>query len=72
MVVLGHKSWSSAQLYVDLVKAAAATGQENWVSAVARTLEEALKLTNDGYSYDTDWEPGVKIYKKRIFSYERR
>ena len=64
MVVLGHKSWSSAQMYVDLVEVMAA-GPEQWVSAVARTLEEALKLTDAGFQYDTDWAPGVKIYKKK-------
>jgi integrase len=65
MVQLGHKSWSSAQLYVSLSEAIAQP-DEKWVTAVARTLEEALKLTNAGFVYDTDWEPGVKIYKKQV------
>jgi hypothetical protein len=65
MVQLGHKSWSSAELYVSLAEATAPT-DFRWVSAVARTLEEALKLTNDGFQYDTDWEQGVKIYKKMV------
>jgi len=63
MVVLGHKSWSSAQLYVDLLEATSA-GPEEYVSAVAKTLEEALKLTDAGFEYVTDWE-NVKIYRKR-------
>jgi integrase len=65
MVQLGHKSWSSAQLYVSLSEAIAQP-DEKWITAVARTLEEALKLTNEGFVYDTDWEPGVKIYKKQV------
>jgi hypothetical protein len=48
IVVLGHKSWSSAQLYVDLVEDTAA-GPEEYVSAVAKTLKEALKLTDAGF-----------------------
>jgi hypothetical protein len=61
--VLGHKSWSSAQLYVNLVEATSARPEE-YVSAVAKTLEEALKLTDAGFEYVTDWE-NFKIYRKR-------
>ena len=65
MVQLGHKSWSAAQLYVSLADAVAAP-DARWISTVARSLEEALKLTSEGWIYDTDWEPGVKIYKKQV------
>ncbi len=51
MVQLGHKSWSSAQLYVSLSEAIAQP-DEKWITAIARTLEEALKLTNAGFIYD--------------------
>ena len=65
MVQLGHKSWSAAQLYVSLADAVA-PADARWTSTVARSLEEALKLTSEGWIYDTDWEPGVKIYKKQV------
>jgi len=62
MVVLGHKSWSSAQLYVGLAKATA-TGSEEYVTAVATTLDQALKLIESGFEYVHDWE-NAKVYRK--------
>lgn len=67
MAQLGHKSWSSAEIYVSIAQVLATQkeGTEKYLTAVARTLEEALALTNAGYSFDTDWGPEVKIYKKK-------
>lgn len=62
MVVLGHKSWSSAQLYVGLAEATAA-GSEEYVTAVATTLDQALKLIESGFEYVHDWE-NAKVYRK--------
>ena len=62
MVILGHKSWSSAQLYVGLAEATAA-GSEEYVTAVATTLDQALKLIESGFEYVHDWE-NAKVYRK--------
>ena len=54
----------SPTLNVSLADAVAAP-YPKWTSTVARSLKEALKLTSEGWIYDTDWEPGVKSTKIR-------
>jgi len=58
----GPQKLELGRLYVSLADAVA-TPDIEWTRAVSRTLEEACKLTDEGWIYGTDWEPGMTIYK---------
>lgn len=62
---LGHKSITSTQIYIKLLK----TGnREEYVSKAATTLEEAQSLIESGFEYVTDiliGQTSYKIFRKR-------
>ena len=60
MARLGHKSITSTQIYVKLLK----TGnRDEYISKVATTLEEAETLIESGFEYVTDMQIGQMSYK---------
>jgi len=57
---LGHKSITSTQIYIKLLKT---KGKEEYVSKVATTLEESQALIESGFEYVTDMKQGQMTYK---------
>jgi len=57
---MGHRRLTNTLKYVHLVN----FKEDEWISKVARTLNEACSLIDAGFEYVTDME-GVKIFKKR-------
>ena len=57
---LGHRSISSTMKYTHLVPFT----DDEYVCKVARTVEEAKNLVEDGFDYVTDFD-GMKLFKKR-------
>jgi len=60
MRLLGHKRIQNTLIYTQLID----FREEEYVSKVARTVEEACKLVEEGFEYVCDFE-GVKIFRKR-------
>ena len=60
MHVLGHKNIKNTQIYMHL----ADFSSEEYMSAVAKTIDEARKLIESGFSFVCDME-GVKLFSKR-------
>ncbi len=60
MKLLGHKSIKNTQIYTHLVD----FSSEEYHSAVAKTIDEARKLVESGFSFVCDME-GVKLFSKR-------
>jgi hypothetical protein len=60
--LLGHKSVQSTELYTQLID----FRDDEYHSAVARTVEEAQKLVETGFEYVTgEYSDGGKIFRKR-------
>ncbi len=60
--MLGHKNINNTLRYTQLIKA----DDDEFVSKVAKTVEEACSLIELGYEYVTEFEDqGIKIFKKR-------
>jgi len=57
---LGHRRLENTMKYIQLVK----WGDEEFTCKVAKTLEEAMALVEQGFEYITEMD-GVKIFKKR-------
>jgi integrase len=57
---LGHKNSSNTDIYTKMV----VFREEEYYSATARTVEEACKLVEDGWSYVTEID-GIKIFRKQ-------
>jgi len=60
MHVLGHKSIKNTQIYMHLSD----FSSEEYYSAIARTIDEARKLIESGFSFVCDMD-GVKLFSKR-------
>jgi len=60
MKLLGHKNISNTLVYTQLVD----FGEEEYVTKVAWTLDEACKLVEAGFEYVCEME-GAKIFRKR-------
>ena len=60
MKLLGHKNITNTLIYTQLVN----FDEEEYISKVAWTLEEACKLVEAGYEYVCEME-GAKIFRKR-------
>jgi len=58
--MLGHRNLKSTLRYVQLI----AFKDDDYTSAVARTVEEARRLVEAGFEYVTEME-GAKIFRKR-------
>jgi integrase len=62
MKVLGHKSITNTIKYTQLIK----SSDDEYVSKVAKTVEEARALIEAGYEYVTEFQnEGIKIFRKR-------
>ena len=57
---LGHKNINNTLKYIHLVN----FKDDEWISKVARTLDEACKLIDAGFKYVTEMD-GAKIFRKR-------
>jgi hypothetical protein len=60
MQLLGHKNIQNTLIYTQLVN----FGSDQYHSAIAKTVEEARKLIESGFSFVCDME-GVKLFSKR-------
>ncbi|MEM2894118.1 MAG: site-specific integrase [Candidatus Bathyarchaeia archaeon] len=61
MKLLGHRNINNTLKYTQLIKT-----DDEYISKVARTVEEACALIEAGYEYVTEFrEEGVKIFRKR-------
>jgi len=60
MKLLGHKNINNTLVYTQLVD----FGEEEYITKVAWTLEEACKLVEAGFEYVCEVE-GAKIFRKR-------
>ena len=58
--VLGHRSLRNTMRYVQLID----FEDDEFTSAVAKTLQEACQLVEAGFEYVTEMD-GVKIFRKR-------
>jgi integrase len=62
MRLLGHKNITNTLRYTQLIK----TDDDEFISKVANSVEEACKLIEAGYEYVTEFpDKGVKIFRKR-------
>lgn len=57
---LGHKRIETTLVYTHLIR----FSDEEYVSAVARTVDEVRKLVEAGFEYVTEID-GAKIFRKR-------
>ncbi len=60
MQLLGHKSIKNTLVYTHLVD----FGSDEFVCKVARTVEDAKQLVENGFEYVTDAD-GMKLFRKR-------
>jgi integrase len=61
MELLGHKNLDSVMIYTHLVD----TQNDEYYSAVAKTTEEARKLSEDGFDYVCTTPEDIMLFKKR-------
>ena len=62
MRVLGHKNITNTLRHTQLIQ----TDDDEFITKVAKTVEEACKLIEAGYEYVTEFQDqGVKIFRKR-------
>ena len=62
MRVLGHKNIINTLRYTQLIQ----TTDDDFITKVAKTVEEACNLIEAGYEYVTEFQDlGVKIFRKR-------
>ncbi len=62
--VLGHKNIKNTMIYINLEQALFLTENDEWITKVAKTIEEAQPLIEAGFTEATDYN-GIKIFKKR-------
>jgi len=61
---LGHKNIENTMIYITIEKALFQVSSDEFVSAVAKTAEEACKLLETGFEHVCDFN-GVKVFRKR-------
>jgi len=62
MKILGHKNITNTLRYTQLIQ----TDDDEFVTKVAKTVEDACKLIEVGYEYVTEFQDqGAKIFRKR-------
>jgi integrase len=61
--LLGHRDIKSTLIYMHVAQALV-NNSEEYISRVARTIDEALKLIDAGFEYVTEMD-GVKLFRKR-------
>ena len=62
--LLGHKSLSSTQIYINMEKLVFGEGSKDYIVKVCSTIEELQSLLQVGFEYVTDFE-GQKVMRKR-------
>lgn len=62
--ILGHKSVLSTQLYINIEASIFQYSNDEYNSAVAKTIQEAQKLIECGFEYVTEMD-GIKLFRKR-------
>jgi hypothetical protein len=60
MRLLGHKNNKNTLVYTHLVD----FGGDEYVCKIAKTVDDAKNLVEDGFDYVTDIE-GMKLFRKR-------
>ncbi len=60
LLQMGHKRIKHTLIYTHLIRFA----DGEFVSAIAKTVDEARKLVEAGFEYVTEFE-GIKIFRKR-------
>jgi integrase len=60
MKLLGHKCLNNTQRYIQLLPDLS----DDYVCDIAKTLQEAMKLVENGYEYVTEMD-GAKLFRKR-------
>lgn len=64
-MIFGHKSITSTETYIRFEKMIYLDNLNNlWTVKVAETLEEAIKLMDVGFEFQTEVE-GRKLFRKR-------
>ena len=63
--LLGHKSIQSTMIYITIENAVFKETEDQWVSKVARNIEEAQKLVDVGFEYVCDFGANGKLFRKR-------
>ena len=63
--LLGHKNWSSTQIYVNLEKMAFGEGSNDYIVKVASTTEDAQKLMEVGFDYVCTFEGKMMLRKRK-------
>ena len=61
MELLGHKNLDSVMVYTHLVD----TQSDEYYSAVAKTTEEARKLSEDGFEYVCTTPEDLMLFRKQ-------
>ena len=59
--ILGHKMIKNTEIYI---QTAGEPEEVEWVSAVASTKEEAVKLIDSGFDYQLTIPDSYKIFRK--------
>jgi hypothetical protein len=59
--LLGHKSVQSTELYTQLID----FHDDEYHSAVAKTVEEGQKLVEAGFEYVCGFDDGIRLFRKR-------
>ena len=63
--LLGHKSIQSTMIYITIENAVFKETEDQWVSKVARNIEEAQKLVDVGFEYVCDFGAEGRLFRKR-------
>jgi integrase len=63
-MLLGHRSWSSTQIYVNMEKVLFSAKADDFHVKAVDTVEEAMALIAVGFEYVTEIE-GKKLFRKR-------
>ena len=64
MRFLGHRNIKNTMVYVNLAEALNGERDDEYVSAVAKTVEEVRRLVEQGFEYVCDVE-NFKVFRKR-------
>ena len=63
--MLGHKSIQSTMIYISLERALFKEVEDQFISKVAKTVEEAQKRVDVGFEYVCDFGNDGKLFRKR-------
>jgi integrase len=63
--ILGHKSITSTETYENTESALFLTDNDEWICKAVTTKEEAIKLTEQGFTKSDEFSDGTKLYRKR-------